>query len=174
MPEARATQDKLWQDYELLLSGYHSRDQVVSQTFHEMIQAFAVWLVLLNAAQIVWSDSWLLVVQLVLAVSGLVSLFAYLLDLQGNTSARRALRRRCIDIEDSVKVGGPTYWKTVRGREKFFEERVVKPNGMKPEHERFASSNFLVVAGRLLIVSWVLFVIFIIAHPSLGGGLRQI
>lgn len=156
-PSKKEYLDAKWKEYSILMEGYHSRDEVVSQTFFEMIQAFTFFLVLINAAEIVVNQKILFTVYIMLSLTGFMSLLAFLLDLQGNASARRALRLRCCELELEMKEFGPSYWGSIRNRIKFFEESVFKPVRRNPDIERLASSDFFIISARFLIIAWVVF-----------------
>lgn len=152
------------QEYEILISGYHSRDEVVSQTFFEMMQVFVFFLALNSAANIVVNEKILFVVYIVLSLTGFVAMMAFLLDLQGNASARRALRQRCCEIELELGDTAPKYWFSIRDRPKFFEESLFKPKLSNTAMERLASSDFFIVAARFVLIAWITFSLALIVN----------
>lgn len=117
-------------NYRNLLDGYHSRDETMSRTFFEMTQTF----LFLSTIMIGWSflakESVYIYkfIQIFVAMSGVIALAAFVLDLKGISSSKDALKQGCIAIEKELGASGInlTYWTMNSDRKKGGLERILR------------------------------------------------
>jgi hypothetical protein len=144
-------------EYEQLLSGYHSRDETMSRTFYEMTQTFSFFLAIILGWRFLASENPLLfrVIQTVVSISGFIALFAFMIDMQGITSAKNAIRERCQELEGEMGFAAPGYWAAIDKRRKFWLETLVKPYTKDQKRERRAGGYGYLQAGILLLWVWL-------------------
>jgi hypothetical protein len=160
-------------EYQTIQDGYKSRDQLVPQEFAYMLQVFFIFITLMTAAKafLNFDRSFAVIVFLLLGLVGFIALSAFLIDLQANTSSKRALRQRGAEIEDLLGATNLQHWKTIAERQMHFEENLFK-GPSRGKLEASAASAF-VWSARLVVLVWVILVIVIVAwgHTlSLGGS----
>jgi len=156
-------------EYEQCNEGYNSRDLIAEDEFSKLIQSFFAFLALLLAINILAAmNNYLRIfLCLVIGILGFISFLSFLLDMEGASSCKVALRRRALEIEDIFSQGNtPILWKSIEFRyPKFFEERVLKQkSGEKKEKktEKETEGDLFIIGGRIFIALWIIILIIII------------
>lgn len=143
-------------EYESLMAGYHSRDETMSRTFHEMTQVFAFFFALLLGVKFIEPHQTLLAfIYLVLSIAGVLALLAFLVDLQGISSAKNALRERCTKLENEFGIDRPYYWDSIANRQKFILESMLKPNTPGGVKELRVGGFGYLAAAHAIFVLWL-------------------
>jgi hypothetical protein len=91
-------------------------------------------------------------------------MFSLLLGLESCSSAKIALRKRCIDLDEvlSKMPGGkyPLYWDSIRKRNKYLEEGIIKGQPTDNPKEIKEAKGIFIWAARIIIFCWVGIVIY--------------
>lgn len=111
-----------------------------------------------------------IVVNIIIGILGLISLFALLLDMESNASCKEALRERSQEIEDALTNNDKTLLKIWRcvipERDMFREEECIKAKKEKNREEGDRKVerevDWFIRASRIIIILWVILVLFII------------
>jgi len=158
-------------EYEHAFDGYQSRDEIIPREFASMLQAFFVFFGLIAAAKAFATlhPAFAKFCVITIGFGGFVGLLAFLVDIQANTSCKRALRDRAIDIERELGPNVGTYWKTINGRKQHTIERFMKGTikkfldffREKPSEGEGSTGSVFVVAAEILVVLWLVFAIVI-------------
>lgn len=167
------TRDMLELEYRECNAGYHVRDTLVQDQFYKMVQTFSIFVtvllafrVLINVAPTV-TPLLRLIFLISMGLTGLLALFAIMLDLQSNASCKIALRKHALHVEELLfpnKESG--LWRALNSRDRYTEERIIKrivkdnPKSDKNKHE--PEKGFFVIAARLLVILWVIIVLSVI------------
>jgi hypothetical protein len=159
-PEVKTdSREVLILEYESLLAGYHSRDESMSRTFHEMTQVFAFFFALILGVKFIEPRQTLLViVYLVLSVAGVLALLAFLVDLQGISSSKNALRERCTKLEAEFGTDRPHYWNAIAHRKKFVLESLMKPYTPEGMRELRVGGFGYLAAAQAIFWLWVVLI----------------
>jgi hypothetical protein len=155
--------DLLLKDYELANAGYAHRDELVPKGFAELLKAFLGFLALLLSVRVFGNLSYTVsvIINILIGATGLTAMSVMLLDLQANSSCKKALRKRATEIEDILASNSLRHWRTINGREKFFEESLFK----RPTSENVegsTGSGFVAVARMLLLLWSIIAVAFVV------------
>ena len=160
--------------------GYKYRDQLIPQQFAWLTQAFFLLLTVMTAAGVLAKERPVLATGLVLllGIAGFCALFAYVLDLQANSSCKAALRYAMIKLDDLYHESGNrlTYWDIIRFRWRYRLERWYAPPppvqvgepdpGQLPpaaQHRVDRSATpWFVSAAYLYLVVWVLLTVALV------------
>jgi len=161
--------EQLLNDYNYCFTGYEYRDQLVPDEFSNLSQKFLVFATLMFAFNFIVDISQLIhyVFIAILFISGFLSMFAMLIDMQSNLSCKTALRNRCIEIEKEFSENNIplSYWASIRSRPKYWEE--IKYKGAIGNTEKSGRhGNLFVYSSRILILLWICLTIL----SSIYGG----
>jgi Flp pilus assembly protein TadB len=170
MSEQEKNKDLLMLEYQECQSGYNNRDNLVPQEFANFVQSFFAFLTLLFAIHIFAEVNTLLsiMIHLGLGIAGLLVLLAFLLDMQANTSCKRALKDRSREIENTLSdYECPKIWTVIQNRRKYLEERLFKGRD-REVHEKTIGGVF-VNTSRALVILWIAFVVMMIV---LGDSIK--
>ena len=119
-------------DYKVCHDGYVARDTLVPREYHQMLQAFVVLLALAYAPKALhaFNSRIEFFLVMILISIGTLTLIAYAINIEAKASARRALRKRMVDIEKEIEKSFPCdplqYWKAVVQRKYFAMENIYK------------------------------------------------
>ena len=147
-------------EYTALLTGYHSRDETMPRTFYYMIQVFSFFYVLLLGAKFITHENEILsiIIYIIFSIAGFISLLSFVLDMQGASSGKNALRERCTKLEKKMGKNAPQYWESIAHRKKYFIENMFKPYTKDGVRElRIGGFGYLKASISLLIL-WILIV----------------
>lgn len=147
---------RLIEEYQMCLNGYNYRDQIVPDEFSKLVQNFSIFLTIILAISVFIEVSQILhiILCVLIGMVGFFSIYAILVDMESNLSCKVALRKRCMEIEETTKL---TYWKTVEQRPKYREEHMFKGSPGGREQPR-RHGNIFITSARLIIVVWILIV----------------
>jgi len=126
---AQESRDLLMFEYARCNDGYNVRDHIVGDDFAKAIQAFSFLFALLVGVNSLAQIEPLLRVaaSAVLIVVGLTALVSYLLDIEGASSVKVALRQRMTQIEaEFAPFRVPQMWHMIDERQRYREERWLK------------------------------------------------
>lgn len=149
--------DVLLTDYKVYHDGYINRDSMVPKEFHQMLQCFVVLVALVSGtgAFHTFNIRVELFIFLVVFIIGTLSLGAYAVNIEAKASVKRALRRRMVEIEESIPSDHLQYWKAVACRKYLLFENVYKKRDKKNNRvEKRSASCFFVVSARILLSLW--------------------
>lgn len=129
---AQDEKNLLLADYQECHNGYNHRDYTIQDEFSNLVQAFVFFLTLILAIHVFEPLNLFfnVIIHIALMFAGLFALFAFLLDIQANTSCKKALRDHCIKIEDAIK--DPQFFQIFKEvipkrRKYWFESNFKKP-----------------------------------------------
>ena len=156
--------------YNILLQGYHSRDETMPRTFYHMVQTFSIFNVLLFGSQYIGlidknSGNYYitLAIYLLIVIAGFISLFAFLLDMEGVSSGKNALRATCTDLEkDLVTISNssnPLYWNSIATGDKYIFERILKSYTKEGVRELRTGGFGYLKAAKLIVLLWIVTII---------------
>lgn len=155
-------------DYQMCQNGYNSRDQITEDEFSKLVQVFSVFLTVIVALNVFIKVSTVLHIILCFSIglSGLLSMVAFLIDLESASSCKIALRKRCEDIELMYKHHNALkYWDSISNRNKYDEEKFLKKllAGLKKRGvmKSDIEGDLYINASRALILLWITIVISI-------------
>jgi len=161
--------DLLKLEYQQCQSGYNSRDALAEDEFCKVIQKFSIFLTILLAFNIFIkiSPEFHFLVCVIIGVAGFFCLFSLLVVIESNSGCNVALRQRCRQIEERLKVLTGfqiQYWQAIEERPKRLEENIVKGIGdvitrrERKEQER----SIFIWTVRLLMGLWIMIVVAMI------------
>ena len=124
-----------------------------------MTQVFAFFFVLILGVKFIESRQTLLVIiYLVLSVAGVLALLAFLVDLQGISSSKNALRERCTKLEGEFGTNRPHYWNSIALRKKFILESMMKPYTPEGMRELRVGGFGYLAAAQAIFWLWLVLV----------------
>jgi hypothetical protein len=147
-------------EYNILIQGYHSRDETMPKTFYQMVQTFSIFNILLFGSGYLkflnQSSYMAMAMYFLIAIVGFISLLAFLLDMEGVSSGKNAIREMCTELEDKMikQHNRPRYWHAIANRQKYFLENMFKaynPNGMR--ELRTGGFGYL-KASKIIVLLW--------------------
>jgi len=152
--------------YNILLQGYHSRDETMPRTFYHMVKTFSIFNVLLFGSQYIGfidknSGNYYyitLAIYLLIAIAGFISLFAFLLDMEGVSSGKNALRATCRELEKDLATisnsSDPLYWNSIANRNKYLLERMLKSYTKEGVAELRTGGFGYLKASKIIVLLW--------------------
>jgi hypothetical protein len=162
-------------EYEQCNQGYNSRDVIAGDEFSKLIESFFYFLALLLAINVLSTMNNYLRIFFcsMMGILGFISFLSLLLDIEGASSCKVALRHRALEIEDIFSHSNtPLLWKSIEDRSKFFEERGLKKKSeaeKKKKTEKETEGDLFIMGGRIFIALWIIIVIVI---SILGGTIK--
>jgi hypothetical protein len=138
------------------------------ELFYKIIQSFQIFLIIIAftsklVCQLDKYYYWFCC--LIIGAIGFLSMFSLLLGLESCSSAKIALRKRCIDLDEELSKmpGGkhPQYWDSIRKRNKYLEEGIIKGQYTNNPKEIKEAKGIFIWAARIIIFFWVGIVIYI-------------
>ena len=151
--------EKLKLEYQYAFEGYKYRDTLIPSEFNQIIQTFLFFNTIMAAfTHFATQEHFNSFVALLILIgmTGGISIFALLLDIESNLSCKVVMRQRCEEIEKELETFGinPNYWETVKHREKYLFEKMIK--GSPGVSELFKKhGDFIVIASRFLLTIWI-------------------
>ena len=143
-------------EYQALLDGYHSRDEAMPRTFFSMTQVFAIHFTMILGVKFLEPHRLLLLfMYLILTVSGILSMLAFLVNLQGLSSSKNALRERCARAEADFGTLGPGYWQAIAQRKRYAIESHLKPYNRQGARELRIGGFGYLVSAQVIFWLWV-------------------
>lgn len=145
----------LLHDYTMCHAGYTSRDKLVALEFSQLLQAFVLFASLTSAARILqpFNEDITLFVVVLLLTSGTFALIAFLINIEGKASSKKALRKRMAEIENNIDRPEVSHWKSIVERDKYPAEKQVKSlTGARREDG--SASKYFVYAAYTIIAVW--------------------
>jgi hypothetical protein len=153
-------------EYGACLDGYNSRDKMAYELFYKIIQSFQIFLLIIAFTSKLFCplNEYYRYCCLTIGAIGFLSMFSLLLGLESCSSAKIALRKRCIVLDEvlSKMPGGthPQYWDTIRKRNKYLEEGIIKGQPTDNPNEIKEAKGIFIWAARIIIFCWVGIVIY--------------
>lgn len=145
-------------EYQECNAGYNSRDVIVQEEFHNIVQVFSVFITIIIAFNAFIKTVPLLhtIFIIIIGLAGYLSILALLIDLQSNLSCKVALRKRAINIE---KILSSKYkyklWTCINKRDKYIEEAMIKGKPGSSKDIQEPDRNIFIIASRLFIILWL-------------------
>ncbi len=158
-PLSKHDRELIIHDYLMCHAGYTSRDQLVAQEFFQLLQTFIFFSSLTSAVRVLqpFNEKLTFFVIALLLISGSCALIAYLVNIEGKASSKKALRERMVQIEKKLKSDEFCYWRAIAKRKKYPAEKLIK--NMHDGDDRWevgSASKYFVVASYIIIIVWVI------------------